>query len=178
MIAPLRRAAPFLIYLIAAAAVVVAIFMIHRSGYESGSHDKDMEWSERWAKQSEKLALAKAHEERAAREEEQRRQNEINKVTQDAEQQIAQYRTDAAAADAVAVSLRDQAKRLAQRASQCPSNPNASISGQAATSPAMVLSELFNRCDERAGELAKAFDQCQAAGLACERAYNSLSNTQ
>lgn len=178
MIPLLRRAAPFLIYLIAAAAVVVAIFMIHRSGYESGSHDKEVEWQAKWSKQAETLAKAKINAEVLAREEEQRRQASIDKVTQDAEKQISQYRSDAAAADAVAVSLRDQAKRLAQRASQCPSNPNAPIGSQAATSPAMVLSDVLSRCDERAGELAKAFDQCRAAGLACERAYNSLSNTQ
>jgi hypothetical protein len=38
----------------------------------------------------------------------------------------------------------------------------------------MVLADLLSRADERAGELAAAYDRARASGLACERAYQSL----
>ncbi|MCP5688284.1 DUF2514 domain-containing protein [Klebsiella pneumoniae] len=40
----------------------------------------------------------------------------------------------------------------------------------------MVLSELRDRADARAGELAKAYDRARIAGLACEASYNALIN--
>jgi len=39
----------------------------------------------------------------------------------------------------------------------------------------MVLSDLFQRTDKRAGELAAAYDRSCIAGLACEVAYTALS---
>ena len=38
----------------------------------------------------------------------------------------------------------------------------------------MVLSDLFQRADQRAGELAAAYDRARIAGLACERGYENL----
>ncbi|MGH2435332.1 MAG: DUF2514 family protein, partial [Pseudomonas sp.] len=48
--------------------------------------------------------------------------------------------------------------------------------GQAATRAAMVLSDLLARADERAGELAKAYDRARIAGQLCEASYNALVN--
>ncbi|MGY2680808.1 hypothetical protein ACVWVZ_000142 [Pseudomonas tolaasii] len=48
---------------------------------------------------------------------------------------------------------------------------------RSATRAAMVLSDLLQRADKRAGELAVAYDRARIAGLACERAYNSLEST-
>jgi len=48
--------------------------------------------------------------------------------------------------------------------------------GASATRAAMVLSELFERADKRAGELAVAYDRARIAGLACERSYQSLTS--
>jgi hypothetical protein len=36
-----------------------------------------------------------------------------------------------------------------------------------------VLSDLLQRADRRAGELAKAYDAARIAGLACERMYEA-----
>lgn len=54
-------------------------------------------------------------------------------------------------------------------------DPAAAQGGQAATGPGLVLPELFERFDPRLRSLAAAFDQAHAAGLACERAYLSLT---
>ncbi|WP_273761551.1 DUF2514 domain-containing protein [Aeromonas hydrophila] len=158
-------------------AAVIAVLMCGYY-YRLGVSTTDTAWQSKWNKQAEVLAKAKANAEVLAREEEQRRQAEMNKVTQDAEKQIARAEYDATAADAAAHSLREQAKRLAARASQCAGNSSAPQRGEAAPSPSVVLSDVLGRADQRAGELAAAYDRARASGLACERAYESLSSVR
>ncbi|AMQ45051.1 endopeptidase [Aeromonas veronii] len=152
------------------------VWWINHSGYTEGAHDKELEWSAKWNKQATELATARADAELAARSAEQRRQADIERVRQDAEKQIASAERDAVAADAVAVGLREQAGRLAKRASQCASDSGSAQSGDAAGQSAVVLADLLGRADARAGELAKAYDRARAAGLACQRAYLTLTN--
>lgn len=83
---------------------------------------------------------------------------------------------DAAGADAAGQRLHDEAARLAATANDCAADPGVAARGQAATRAAMVLSDLFQRADKRAGELAKAYDRSRIAGLACESAYTALTN--
>jgi hypothetical protein len=40
----------------------------------------------------------------------------------------------------------------------------------------MVLSNLLQRADKRAGELAAAYDRSRIAGLACERSYDGVKS--
>jgi len=176
---PVRQflsANPVVWFLFRLAAVSLLVWWINHSGYTEGAHDKESEWSAKWDKQAAELATLRADAELAAREAEQRRQADIEKVRQDAEKQIASAESDAVAADAVAVSLREQAERLALRASQCTSYSSPAQSGDAAGQSAVVLAELLSRADARAGELAKAYDRARASGLACQRAYLSLKN--
>ncbi|MGN5081769.1 DUF2514 family protein [Aeromonas sp. 31P] len=150
----------------------------YSEGYRAGEQDERHLWQAKWDRQAAELAAAKARNLELAREEEQRRQNEIEKVRRDAEQDIARAEADAAAANAVAGSLREQARRLASRASQCAGNPGTAQGGSAAGQSALVLADLLSRADARAGELAAAYDRARAAGLACERAYDALSATK
>jgi hypothetical protein len=166
-----RRALPYMM-------AVILVLGVLWGAYSHGVSTTDTAWQSKWDKQAIELSEAKANAVVLAREEEQRRQSEMNKVTQDAEQQIARAEADATAADAAAHSLREQAKRLAARASQCPSNTGTPQHSEAATSPGMVLSDLLSRADERAGQLAAAYDRARASGLACERAYESLSSVR
>ena len=159
-------------------AVALLVWWIHHSGYSSGAHDKGLEWSEKWNKQAAELATARADAVTAAREVEQRRQADIEKVRQDAEQEIARAESDAAAASAVAAGLHEQARRLAARANQCASHTGDAQPGETARQPAVVLADLLSRADARAGELARAYDRARASGLACERAYHSLISQQ
>ncbi|GAB1617180.1 hypothetical protein PSN_2919 [Pseudomonas sp. NGC7] len=48
----------------------------------------------------------------------------------------------------------------------------------AATRAAMVLSDLLARADERAGELAQAYDRAQIAGQTCEAFYDALKDAK
>ena len=164
-----RRALPYIITV----AVVAAVLF---GAYRFGSSVKNAEWAAKWAMQEVKLAEDRAKAERLQREEEQRRQAAIDGVIDDAHKQIELARADAAAATAAAASLRDKAKRLAARASKACSNPQATPGSEATSSPGMVLADLFGRADQRAGELAAAYDQARAAGLACQRAYDAVMN--
>lgn len=178
---PVRQflsANPVVWFLVRLASVSLLVWWINHSGYTEGAQDKELEWSAKWNEQAAELATARADAVTAAREAEQRRQADIEKVRQDAEQEIAQAESDAAAASAVAVGLHEQARRLAARANQCASHTGAAQSGETARQPAVVLADLLSRADARAGELARAYDRARASGLACERAYHALISQQ
>ena len=117
------------------------------------------------------LALKNAGD--VARQEEQRRQAAVNKEASDAREQNKAATVDAGAADAAGERLHVEAGKLA--ATACV-DPGTAQRGASATRAAMVLSELFQRADKRAGELAAAYDRARIAGLACERSYQSLGN--
>lgn len=163
----MRRVLP---YLLAIAGALACLWW----AYSHGVSVTATEWQGKWDKQALDLVEAKAKALELVREEDKRRQSAIDEVRQHAEQQIARAEADAAVADAAATSLREQAKRLADRAGQCTSNPTATQRGKAAAQPSMVLADVLGRADARAGELAAAYDRASAAGLACERAYDSL----
>lgn len=121
------------------------------------------------------LAQVKAVDE--ARIEEQRRtaaQTEIaNVATKDAET----ARRDARAAGAASEQLRQRVAALVREYAR-PGDP-ASASGSApAGDPIRMLADVLGRADRRAGILAEIADASRIAGLACERAYDSLRLVQ
>lgn len=106
--------------------------------------------------------------ERRAREKEQEHAQQLADI--EAKAKTANDRAAAAGrrADAAAASLREPAYRAGQAA--CDS---AAASAGQATGPADVVpGELYRWADDRAGELAKAFDAARTAGLACQEAYD------
>lgn len=144
--------------------------------YDHGVTVADDRWQAKWADQQVLQAKRLAAATTDNRTEEQRRQGAINEVGNNARTQNAAAAADAVVADAAGQRLHDTARELAARAS-CPSGNSAAAERSAATSRAAgVLSDLFQRADQRAGELAKAYDAARIAGLACEAAYDSLTN--
>ena len=115
-----------------------------------------------------------AQAERLAREEEQHRQSAVDRVKIDAKEQYKTATADAANADAASERLHVAAGKFIAGASGSTCNPNVAKRGATAARAAMVLSDLFQRADKRAGELAAAYDQARLAGLACERSYDAL----
>ncbi|MBL0492929.1 DUF2514 domain-containing protein [Aeromonas veronii] len=174
---PQSNALHFLVGALVIAALAGGGVALYQSGHSVGEEGERKTWQAKWDKQSAELAEARAQNVQLAREEEQRRQRAIDKVRQDAEQQIARVETDAAAASAVAAGVLEQARRLATRASQCANHSRVTQSGDAARQPAVVLADVLGRADARAGELARAYDRARTAGLACERAYFSLTQS-
>ncbi|NIE72980.1 DUF2514 domain-containing protein [Pantoea sp. Ap-967] len=119
--------------------------------------------------------LAEVIGERGARQEEQRRAQAQEEARAHAQEERTIADAGAAGADTARQRLRDEAGKLAATVS-CPGTDTAAVArGQAATRAAMVLSDLLARADERAGELAKAYDQARVAGQLCEASYNALT---
>jgi len=143
--------------------------------YHHGVTVTDLRWKALWADQQVLQAKGLAAATAANRTEEQRRQTAINQVGKDARQQQAAASTDGVAADAAGERVRGQARDLATRSSCTSGDSGSAERSKTATSAAMVLSDLFQRADKRAGELARAYDGARIAGLACERAYQSLT---
>ena len=118
--------------------------------------------------------LAEVIGERGARQEEQRRAQAQEEARAHAQEERTIADAGAAGADVAGQRLRDEAGKLAATVS-CPGTDAAAIArGQAATRAAMVLSDLRDRADARAGELAKAYDRARIAGDQCVREYDAL----
>ena len=107
----------------------------------------------------------------AAREEEQRRINNLEVIADDTRSKLDAAHADAATARTAAAGLRQQLADFRQRA-RC--NPPVAGGSTPAEDPIFLLSDLLSRADERAGELAEFADRAHIAGRACEIAYDSL----
>lgn len=175
---PQNRALPFLAGALVIATLAGGGMALYRSGHAAGEEGERKTWQAKWDEEAARLATAMTKAEQEARKEEQRRQAEIDEVREHAQEQIAQAQADADAAGLESGRLREQARRLAARASQCANNPGAAQGGPAAGHPAMVLADLLSRADERAGDLAAAYDRARASGQACERAFLSLTQAR
>ncbi|TLG93562.1 DUF2514 family protein [Pseudomonas edaphica] len=132
---------------------------------------QDWRFGKKLAVLGEAQALAISEAGRVAREEEQRRQSAVNKEASDAREQNKAAAVDAGTADAAGDSLHIEAGKFA--ATAC-GDPGVAQRGASTTRAAMVLSDLLQRADKRAGELAAAYDRARIAGLTCERSYQSV----
>ena len=154
---------------------IAAVLGILYAAYLHGVTVTDSKWKAVLADQALLQAKGAAAAMTKNRTEEQRRQTAANQVGSDARDQIKTAMDAGAIADAAGERVRSEAGSLAARASCTGSDPGVTERGAAATRAAMVLSDLFQRADKRAGELAKAYDAARIAGLACERTYHSLN---
>jgi len=164
-----------LAYGLAVVAVLGLTWWALSAAYGRGETASDLRWSAKWADQQALQAKGLAAATTANQVEEQRRQTAINQVANDARQQQVAAVADAAVADAAGERVREQAGKLAAGSNCTASDSLAAQRSASATRAAMVLSDLFQRADKRAGELARAYDAARGAGRACERAFKSLS---
>lgn len=167
-------------YRVTAGAVGVAILvaLLGLGAYIAYSHGEsaaDLRWQAKLDDQQTLQAKGLAAATTENRTEEQRRQTAVNQVMSDARQQQVAASNDGAGADAAGERVREQAGKLAANASCAAGDSGTAERGKAATRAAMVLSDLFQRADKRAGDLAKAYDSARIAGLACEAAYKGLT---
>ncbi|QYM66679.1 DUF2514 domain-containing protein [Pseudomonas sp. So3.2b] len=153
------------------AGLVVLILVLMASAAGVTWQVQDWRYGNQLAEIGKAQALAIAEAGNTARQEEQRRQSVVNKEASDAREQNKAAGVDAGTADAAGERLHVEAGKFA--AAAC-GDPGAAKRGASATRAAVVLSELFQRADKRAGELAAAYDRARIAGLACERSYESL----
>ena len=109
------------------------------------------------------------------RAEEGRRTAAMGRVVEDAQRNINRARSDAAAARAAGVGLRDELARARARSCAAGGDSAASEGGAAADATEALLANVQLRLDRAAEELAGFADESRAAGLACERAYGALT---
>jgi len=151
-----------------------ALYAAYSHGVTVTNAARDAEWSRAVAAQKTERAQAV----QAVRDEEQRLQREANQVGTDAREKNAAADADGRGLDAAGDRLHVQAGKLAASAGACSRDTGSADRGASATRAALVLSQLLERADARAGDLAKAYDRARIAGQACERAYDLVSGAQ
>ena len=120
--------------------------------------------------------VAAAERQRADEESKRRKaEQELTHAQEAHDQEVAALRVDRdrarAAGRVVDGRVRSAAADVAQRASQVCADSTSAELRQAASDAILVLAELRDRADERAGELARFSTDAHLAGLACERRY-------
>lgn len=153
-------------------------YALHHDGYEFGKFDANRDWKLEWAKRDGKDLLELAGRQEQERIEEQRRQNQINQVTADAQTQLDKARLDAANAQSAADKLQ---LTIANIRRQLAASETSKLSSAASTSTARatatdMFAQLLIESDRAAGEYAAAADRARIAGLACERSYDAVVN--
>lgn len=111
------------------------------------------------------------------RREEQRRTIEQTEIAYEAKRKSDKAHSAALAADAAARELRARLAALVN-ASRSPGDPAATSAGTSAPDAVAVLADVLGRCDARERAVARFADAAHIAGLACERAYDALTNSQ
>ncbi|WP_323157893.1 DUF2514 domain-containing protein [Pseudomonas fulva] len=156
---------------LAAGLVLVAS---HWAAYEHGRSVEQAQAGQVSAERDSGDRLAEVIGERSARQQEHQRAQAQEEARAHGHEERSIADAGAIDADASGQRLRNDGTKFAAAVS-CPGTDTAAVArGQAATRAAMVLSDLLARADDRAGELAKAYDQARIAGQLCEASYNAL----
>lgn len=156
-----------------AAALGGAVLAFGHRERDVGRSEVRAEWnSEKVVQQREAL-----QEQAANAAETERRRKAQQGVLDDLSDQLAAARADAIAAGTERDRLRKQQSTFlaAARAHDAASNPASSSRCEATGTAADLFADLFGEADDATGVLASALDSARAAGLACERAYDSLT---
>lgn len=169
--APYRWAAYAFLLAGAAAALFGYGAHKHSAGVNEGKAAVQQAWDHERAAQMEAAASAA----NAYRAEEQRRSTAQQEIAHEADKFNEKARTARAAADAAAVSLRDRFTAVASGCGRPTSDSTAAPASPAASSPGDLLAYVQRRIDDAAGELAGYADAAAGAGLACQRAYSTLT---
>lgn len=118
-------------------------------------------------------AQAIAEQKAADKKEEQRRNEELQKIQADARQRIDAARNDAVNAAAKSGRLQQQ---LANIRKQLVGYSTAESIGNPAAETGVLLGDVLSKSVERNRQLADYADRAREAGLMCEAQYNSLRN--
>ena len=111
----------------------------------------------------------------AARTEERRRTEEVQKAADEAHQALERARADAAAAADAGQRLRDRIAAITATCGRATSDPGPASGSAPAVATADLLARVQQRLDESADAIAAHADAARAAGLACERSYDALT---
>ncbi|MBD9671553.1 DUF2514 family protein [Pseudomonas sp. PDM21] len=150
------------------------LFLAAAGGWHEGSERTDAAWQAKWYQHEKADQQAADAFEARARANEQRYQQNINKVLENGQRNIDQVRANAdAAADQ---RVRDAGIQYAGRtaAAEAGRDSCTAAASKAASQHARVLAELLGEADRLAGVYAEAADESRVRGLACEAAYDGI----
>ena len=155
-----------------AVVAVIVFFCGVTAGHIKGTMEANSKWGLRWEERNNADLTAQVEADKQRVAEEDRRSHERQEIIINANNQVSKANADA-------VNARNAFERLHSAVQQAiakrPAEDRAATSGgQAGRSVTAVLSDLFRRADQRAGDLAIVADRSRQAGLTCERLYNSL----
>lgn len=155
-------------------------YALHHNGYESGKFDTNRDWNLEWAKRDAKDLLELADRQEQQRTEEQRRQNQINQVTADAQNQLDKARLDAANAQSAADKLQLTIANIRRQLAASETSKLSAIANASATraNSGVLLADVLSKSVERNQQLATTADEWRVNGLACERSYDAVANTK
>jgi hypothetical protein len=151
--------------------LAVLLAVVGFTSYRSGKATVRAEWNRERATLAELARKVEAN----ARTEEQRRTEAAERIAHEADQALARARADAAAAVAAAGGLRNRIAALTA-AGRTAAHSGTDAGREAASDAIGVFANVLGQADRMAGEYAAFADQAHAAGTACQRQYESLTN--
>lgn len=166
----------FGLYVAGAFFAAAFLYGIYHAGYKSA----DTHWKLEWAQRDKADLVEESKREGEERAEEQRRQKAADGERERAEKELAQAKTDAAAAGAVGERLQlDLANLRKQLAGSETGRLSATVAASTAKAQVgILLAQLLSESDKAAGEYAAEADRNYAAGQSCERSYDQVTNTK
>lgn len=155
-----------------AAALLLAGLQTYRLTAEERDHAVTRELHQTKLTELETEAL---EAEKKARTEEQRRVSALQRIADEAEENLVRARADAVAAGASGQRLRDRIAQLTASCSQPTGKAATAHPGAAARTTADLLARVQQRLDEAADGIAEFADRSHSSGLACQRSYEALN---
>lgn len=148
--------------------------------YQAGYKAADSAWQLKDEKRQKADALALAGKQADERAKEKKRREATDKAAAEAEAQLAKARADAADAKRTDNQLRATISALR---SQFAASETGRLSAVAAASAArantgVLLANVLESADKRAGELAEYADRLRVKGQQCENTYKGVTGTQ
>lgn len=144
--------------------------------YRSGYHTAEQKWLTKWSQRDTHDAILARQRESAAREEEKRLQQIMQKEALDAQKKRVTIENDAHRASDAIKRMQHILHQQQRLSGDCRSP--AGSERPAADRWQSVLAELLSESIEENRRLARQADRARVAGQACERAYKATTNTQ
>lgn len=160
--------------------LLLALWGFSHIRYQAGYQAADSAWQLMDAKRQKEDAEALAARQAYERAEEKRRQDEATNAATHADEQLAAARADAAVAKSAGDGLRATIADLKRQLATSKTGELSAIAAASAAraNTAILLANVLERADKRAGELAEYADRARIKGLQCENTYKGVTNTQ
>ncbi|MGK0743557.1 DUF2514 family protein [Yokenella regensburgei] len=157
--------------------LLLALWGFSHMRYEAGYQAADSAWSLKDEERKKNDALALASRESEARKEEARRQSEANKAAKMADAEADKLRADADDAVRARDELRGALSTIKRQLADSETGRLSAIAEASAAraNTAILLANMLESADQRAGELAEYADRARVAGQTCERVYNQIA---